>query len=101
MISKKDSEISKVLIYLENLINKKKLNQGKKSYTEKLLQGEIKKVIQKVGEECVEVIIEASLKNKKKTISESADLIFHLLVMWNKLDIALDEIAQELERRKK
>ena len=71
------------------------------SYTEKLLTGDLKKVIQKVGEESVEVSIEATLKNKKRTIYESADLIFHLLVMWNRLDIKIEEIAEELERRKK
>ena len=71
------------------------------SYTEKLLTGDLKKVVQKVGEESVEVSIEATLKDKKRTIYESADLIFHLLVMWNRLDIKIEEIAEELERRKK
>ena len=71
------------------------------SYTEKLLTGDLKKIIQKVGEESVEVLIEATLKKKKRTIYESADLIFHLLVMWNRLDIKIEEIAEELERRKK
>ena len=66
-----------------------------------MLTGDLKKVIQKVGEEAVEVSIEATLKNKKRTIYESADLIFHLLVMWNRLDIKIEEIAEELERRKK
>ena len=66
-----------------------------------MLTGDLKKVIQKVGEESVEVSIEATLKNKKRTIYESADLIFHLLVMWNRLDIKIEEIAEELERRKK
>ena len=41
------------------------------------------------------------LKNKKKTIYESADLIFHLLIMWNKLEIKIEDIAEELEKRKK
>ena len=49
----------------------------------------------------MELLIEATLKNKKRTIYESADLIYHLLVMWNRLDITLDEVAEELENRKK
>ena len=77
------------------------MNNTNISYTERLLKGDLKKVIQKVGEESNEVLIEATLKNKERTIYESADLIYHLLVMWNKLDITLYDIAQELERRKK
>tara|TARA_B100000029_G_scaffold73706_1_gene65484 strand:- start:768 stop:1073 length:306 start_codon:yes stop_codon:yes gene_type:complete len=98
---KKANNISSILNYLEELIVKKKQENNNISYTEKLLQGDINKVIQKVGEETVEVLIEATLKNKKRTIYESADLIYHLLVMWNKLDISLEEIAEELEKRKK
>ena len=101
MNTKKVHNISSILNYLEKLIVEKKQNNNKSSYTEKLLEGDINKVIQKVGEETVEVLIEATLKNKKRTIYESADLIYHLLVMWNKLDITLDEIAEELEKRKK
>ncbi len=101
MNTKKVHNISSILNYLEKLIVEKKQNNNKSSYTEKLLEGDINKVIQKVGEETVEVLIEATLKNKKRTIYESADLIYHLLVMWNKLDITLDEVAEELEKRKK
>ena len=101
MSSKKEYEIKNVLYYLENLIEKKKKSNKNISYTEKLLAGNINKIIQKVGEETVEVLIEATLKNKKKTIYESADLIFHLLIMWNKLEIKIEDIAEELEKRKK
>jgi len=84
-----------------DLIEKKKKSNKNITYTEKLLAGNINKIIQKVGEETVEVLIEATLKNKKKTIYESADLIFHLLIMWNKLEIKIEDIAEELEKRKK
>ena len=101
MSSKKESEIKNVLYYLEDLIEKKKKSNKNITYTEKLLAGNINKIIQKVGEETVEVLIEATLKNKQKTIYESADLIFHLLIMWNKLEIKIEDIAEELEKRKK
>lgn len=101
MSSKKEYEIKNVLYYLEDLIEKKKKSNKNITYTEKLLAGNINKIIQKVGEETVEVLIEATLKNKKKTIYESADLIFHLLIMWNKLEIKIEDIAEELEKRKK
>ena len=52
-------------------------------------------------EEAVEVVIAANLKDKKQTISESADLLFHLMLLWNKLEIKEEDIAKELLRRKK
>ena len=101
MSSKKEYEIKNVLHYLEDVIEKKKKNNKNITYTEKLLAGNTNKIIQKVGEEAVEVLIEATLKNKQKTIYESADLIFHLLLMWNKLEIKIEDIIEELEKRKK
>ena len=101
MSYKKKYNLGDILDYLEKVLHEKKSKNKNFSYTEKLLTGDLKKVIQKVGEESVEVSIEATLKNKKRTIYESADLIFHLLVMWNRLDIKIEEIAEELERRKK
>tara|TARA_B100000073_G_C23608129_1_gene523379 strand:+ start:351 stop:650 length:300 start_codon:yes stop_codon:yes gene_type:complete len=97
---KKENNLGGVLSYLEKLIkNKEKTDDS--GYTNNLVKGSINKVIQKVGEESVEVIIEATLKNKKRTIYESADLLYHLLVMWNKLNINLEDIAEELNKRKK
>ena len=100
-MSKNYNNIGNTLNYLEELIEKKNDQNKKNSYTEKLLAGNLNKIIQKVGEESIEVLIEATLKNKKKTIYESADLIYHLLVMWKRLDIRLVEIAEELDKRKK
>ncbi len=100
-MSKNNNNIGNTLNYLEELIEKKNDQNKKNSYTEKLLAGNLNKIIQKVGEESIEVLIEATLKNKKKTIYESADLIYHLLVMWKRLDIRLVEIAEELDKRKK
>ena len=101
MSYKKKYNLGDNLNYLESLIQKKNRKIKYFSYTEKLIKGHMKKVIQKVGEEAVEVSIEATLKNKKRTIYESADLNFSFLVMWNRLDIKIEEIAEELERRKK
>ena len=99
MIKKKD-KLSTILIYLESMINKKK-NSKKESYTSELLTQNIDRISQKVGEEAIEVVIASNNKKKKQVIYESADLIFHLLVLWNKLKIKNDDIAQELLRRKK
>ena len=99
-MQKKENSLGLTLSYLEDLIRSKK-NSSNSSYTTKLIKGDINKVIQKVGEESAEVIIEATLKNKERTIYESADLLYHLLVMWSKLNINLEEIAEELNKRKK
>ncbi len=99
-MKKQENNLGLVLIYLEELIVRKK-KKNSSGYTSKLIKGNLNNIIQKVGEESVEVIIEAALKNKKKTIYESADLLYHLLLMWNKLNITLEDIAQELNRRKK
>ena len=99
MIKKKD-KLSTILIYLESMINKKK-NSKKESYTSELLTQNIDRISQKVGEEAIEVVIASNNIKKKQVIYESADLIFHLLVLWNKLKIKNDDIAQELLRRKK
>ena len=99
-MQKKENNLATVLNYLEELIQSKK-NSNNTSYTSKLVKGNINKAIQKVGEESVEVIIEATLKNKERTIYESADLLYHLLVMWSKLNINLEEIAEELNKRRK
>ncbi len=99
-MQKKENNLATVLNYLEELIQSKK-NSNNPSYTSKLVKGNINRAIQKVGEESVEVIIEATLKNKERTIYESADLLYHLLVMWSKLNINLEEIAEELNKRRK
>ena len=99
-MQKKENSLGLTLSYLEDIIRSKK-NSSNSSYTTKLIKGDINKVIQKVGEESTEVIIEATLKNKERTIYESADLLYHLLVMWSKLNINLEEIAEELNKRKK
>ncbi len=99
-MNKKENNLGLVLTYLEELIASKK-TANSSGYTNKLIKGNLNKIIQKVGEESVEVLIEATLKNRKKTIYESADLLYHLLVMWNKLNINLKDIAKELNRRKK
>ncbi len=77
---------------------KKKMPQG--SYVATLLKGGDDKVIQKVGEESIEVIIAAKNKNRQKIISEATDLVFHLLVMLSLFKISPTDILKELERRR-
>ena len=71
----------------------------KQSYVAKLaLKGPLK-VAKKLGEEAVEVAIAAAVKDRAQVVAESADLLFHLLVLWRVMDIAPEAVMEELKRR--
>ena len=80
---------------LEKIINSRKEQMPQNSYTSKLLQNE-KLIKAKIIEEAGEIILENS---KKRIIEESADLIYHLMVLWQFKGINLAEIIRELKRR--
>ncbi len=73
------------------------------SYTSKLLYHEkgINRILEKIGEECTELILAAKDGKRSEVIHETADLIYHLLVLLVKLDIRIEEIWRELERRRR
>jgi len=73
----------------------------KDSYVASLFRAGQDRIIQKIGEEATEVIIAAKNKNKKRIVSEIADLWFYLLVMLISLGITPKEILQELDKRNK
>jgi phosphoribosyl-ATP pyrophosphohydrolase len=90
----------------ENTLNKlyktiqtRKKSSPEKSYVAKLLLEGEEKIGRKVTEEAVEVLLAGVLESKKRLISESADLIFHLTVLLAKKNIKPEEIMLELERR--
>ena len=76
---------------------KKELPEG--SYTTYLFEKGLDKILKKVGEECTEVIIAAKDQDKKETIYEIADLIYHVMVLMVEAGISIDEIKAELESR--
>jgi phosphoribosyl-ATP pyrophosphohydrolase len=69
------------------------------SWTAKLLAKGPEKCAEKFGEEAIEAIIEAVKDNRDGLISESADVLFHLLVMLQSRGVSLDEVLAELDRR--
>jgi len=69
------------------------------SYVAKLNARGMPKIAQKLGEEAVEAVIAAMGGDRQALIGESADLLFHLLVMLGAKGIALEEVLAELERR--
>ena len=69
------------------------------SHTAKLLQRGTKRIAQKVGEEAVETVIEAIRGNRQKLAAESADLVYHVLVMWADAGIKPADVWAELAKR--
>ena len=99
-MEKNSEKLSNILNYLVKVIDNRNSDYNEKSYISQLLKKGIDRVSQKVGEEAVEVVIAANNKNKKNLINESADLLFHLMILWKKKQITLLDIAKELESRK-
>jgi phosphoribosyl-ATP pyrophosphohydrolase len=69
------------------------------SYTAKLLLRGKAKVAQKFGEEAIEAVIEGARGDRAALVSESADLLYHLLVMWAATGVGPADVAAELARR--
>lgn len=86
---------------LEQVITDRKINPKKDSYTSKLLESGINKIAQKVGEEAVELVIEAKDNDAEKFKNESADLLFHFLVLLKAKNSNLDDVIKILKERHK
>ena len=87
------------LYQLEEIIFDRKNNPTEKSYTASLFQKGINKIAQKIGEEATEVIIEAIDNNRERLKEETADLLYHLIVLLSEKDISLYEISEVLRNR--
>ena len=93
-------ETAKGFIYqLEHIINQRIENDTNNSYTNKLFKKGINKVAQKVGEEAVELIIEAKDNNEDLFKNEAADLLYHLLILLKTKGINLQDIEGVLKER--
>lgn len=84
---------------LRSIIKDRKNNPSEKSYTTSLFNKGINKIAQKVGEEAVELVIEAKDDNKDLFLGEAADLLFHYLILLEAKDIKLDEVIDTLLER--
>ena len=89
------------LTALEEVINDRKNNPSDKSYVASLFAKGMNKIAQKVGEEAVETVIEAKDENSDLFLNESADLIFHLMILLQAKGHRLDDVVQILEERRK
>ena len=100
---KNDFAATDFLMYLESIIQKLKSEDPSvsKSYTNSLFQKGINKMAQKVGEEAVELVIEAKDDNRDLFLGEAADLMFHYLVLLAAKDFSLDDVLDVLKKRHK
>lgn len=86
---------------LEAMIKDRKANPKKGSYTTSLFEAGLNKIAQKVGEEAVELVIEAKDENKDLFLNEAADLLYHYLVLLQAKNTSLDDVKAVLKKRHK
>lgn len=99
MNARDETPPSAVVDRLFDVIEQRRHADPASSHTAKLFAKGTRKIAQKVGEEAVEVVIEAVRGKRERTIEESADLMYHLLVLWADAHIRPSEIWDELTRR--
>ena len=98
------------LKYLQNFIERRRQEMPEGSYTTTLFQKGVNRMAQKVGEEAVETVIEATNgtdsvmfcnKNRLLLINEASDLVYHLIVLLTSKGLRLEDLARELKKRHK
>ncbi len=96
-----DTDLS-ILNEIYDVILDRKNNPIERSYVCSLLNHRkgMDKILEKVGEETVEVILSVKNKDREEIIYESSDLLFHLLVMFAANGVSLDDIVAELKKRR-
>ena len=87
------------LIELQDFIYRRKKEMPEGSYTTKLFKEGINKIAQKVGEEALETIIEATNGTNEHLVYEVSDMLYHLLVMLTEKGLRIEDVAQELQKR--
>ncbi len=93
--------MSDTLEKLYAVVKDRQKNPQEGSYTCYLFEKGIDKILKKVGEECSETIIAAKNGVKEETVYETADLIYHLMVMLASQGIDIAEVMEELDSRSK
>ncbi len=91
--------MTNTLAKLQTLIAARRSASPETSYVAGLFAQGTKKIAEKVGEEAVEAVIAAVAEGKPELIAESADLLFHLSVLWADRGVTPEEVMAELEKR--
>lgn len=90
---------SETLDKLWLIINEKSKGINENSYTNTILKKDINYVARKMGEEAIETLVASLSQTKEDTVNESADLIYHWLLLLKKLDINPEQVYEELKNR--
>ncbi|WP_099464125.1 bifunctional phosphoribosyl-AMP cyclohydrolase/phosphoribosyl-ATP diphosphatase HisIE [Parabacteroides provencensis] len=89
------------LKYLQDFIERRRQDMPEGSYTTSLFQKGVNRMAQKVGEEAVETVIEATNGTEDGFIYEASDLVYHLIVLLTSKGLRLEDLARELKKRHK
>lgn len=87
------------LTELQDFINRRHEEMPEGSYTTKLFKDGINKIAQKVGEEALETVIEATNGTSEHLVYEASDLLYHLVVMLASKELRIEQVAEELHKR--
>ena len=87
------------LTELQDFINRRHKEMPEGSYTTKLFKDGINKIVQKVGEEALETVIEATNGTSEHLVYEASDLLYHLVVMLASKELRIEQVAEELHKR--
>lgn len=96
-----DNDFSRAIAHLSATLKQRKSADPESSYVAKLYAGGVDRIGKKIGEEATEVVIGAKNGDARELVWESADLLFHLMVLLEHAGVSLDEVGAELLRRAK
>ena len=95
----KNEDALSVIGYLQDFIERRKQEMPQGSYTTSLFQSGINRMAQKVGEEAVETVIEATNGTDDRLIYEASDLLYHLIVLLTSKGHRIEDLVRELQKR--
>ncbi len=98
---KEENQDNDFLFFLQRFLQKRKNDSPEESYTARLISWGINKVAQKVGEEAVELVIEAKDNNEELFLNEAADLMYHYIVLLIAKGYGLEDVCRVLKSRHK
>ena len=96
-----EPELEGILQELYSVIEQRKEKRPDGSYTTYLFNSGLDKILKKVGEEATETIVAAKNSDSQRLVSETGDLLYHLLVLLVERGVTLDEVSRDLKERRK
>src|SRR5690606_13722573 len=95
-----EEDTAEVIEALYRVIEERRNAEPETSYTARLFARGLNKIAQKLGEEATETVVAALAEDRARVVSESADLLYHLLVLWAAREVRPAEVYAELARRR-